>query len=322
MDRPPGIPRTWKAQDGSQYPFRWAWSYKNEAGDVLGHVARFEQGPPNGLNGKEMIPFFKPERDGWKFKPGAAPEPRPLYGLDTLDRLGPLFAVEGEKCAAALHRLGLAAVSAPGGAQAPRKADWTPAFACVTAERPLVLWPDHDTPGRGYVVDVYRLAEAAGRAEAIRVVTTLPEGSPDGEGADAADWLVATLKAQALEWDGLSELPEGADVGALRERLLARLAPVLNDMPAAWLAEHPQATTPRPRAPHGELIPYVATERGIFAIGRRNGELSEQQLANFTACIIEELALDDGAEVSLTLALQGTCGGRALPAVRVSFEQF
>jgi hypothetical protein len=309
---PPGIPWSWRADDGERYPYRYSWIYRDAAGAVIGHVARFE----SPVNGKHVIPFFKRTRDGFAFRAGAAPEPRPLYGLDTLDRPGPLFAVEGEKAATALHRLGLAAVSAPGGARAAAKADWRPAFASVTDDRPLVIWPDHDDPGHTYAADVHRLADGA----AVRVVTAPPEGTPDEPGADAADWLGAALTAEGPAWDRLGELPEGADIESLRALLLGALAPVLGKLPAEW-----RPAKPEPREleePQGEPVPYVVTDQGIVAIGRRNGVLTETLLANFAARISEELLLDDGVATNLSLAICGTCGGRTMPTARVSAAEF
>ncbi|MBS0600062.1 MAG: hypothetical protein JSR94_02385, partial [Proteobacteria bacterium] len=116
MSRPEGIPATWHDQETDERAaFRHCWAYRPAPGaEPLGYVARFERAD----GGKLVVPFFKLNGAPGRFKAGAAAEPRPLFGLDRLDAPGPLFVVEGEKDASALHRLGLAAVTAPGGSKA------------------------------------------------------------------------------------------------------------------------------------------------------------------------------------------------------------
>lgn len=106
---PPGVPAKW---DGA--PIRSLYTYQAADGRTLGHVARYQKDNEP----KQIIPFFK--REGDKRMAGAAPEPRPLYGLDRIAQAPPdaaIWIVEGEKCADALTGLGVVATTSPGGAR-------------------------------------------------------------------------------------------------------------------------------------------------------------------------------------------------------------
>jgi putative DNA primase/helicase len=180
----PGIPQRWGGGT-----LRWCWQYLDRHGvTALGVVARYNR--PDG--GKDVVPYFKPDgKGGWKH--GGASTPRPLYGLHTLGRGGDVYVCEGERCAAALHGLGLPAVTSPGGSQAAHYADWTPLDG---VERVIIL-PDNDAPGAKYADSVAGiLAALPNPPEVVRV--DLP-GLPDK--GDVVDWL------EVLDWDGFEELP-------------------------------------------------------------------------------------------------------------------
>ena len=89
------------------------------------------------------------------------PAPRPLYGLDRLALRpdAPVLLVEGEKTADAAAKLfpDHVAVTSSGGSNAAGKADWSP-----LSGRHVVIWPDHDEPGRRFAADV-ATAGARGR---------------------------------------------------------------------------------------------------------------------------------------------------------------
>lgn len=116
------------------------WHYKDQQGNDLGYVCRFET-----EDGKQVLPYFNP--NGESGIPEALNNKRPLYGLFSLkDKSKPVFIVEGEKCAAALHGLGLQAVTSLGGAQAATKADWSP----LEGFEHIILLPDMDRQGEEY----------------------------------------------------------------------------------------------------------------------------------------------------------------------------
>ncbi|WP_054302710.1 hypothetical protein [Gemmobacter sp. LW-1] len=106
--------------------------------------------------------FFLPydvARGEWK-----APAIRPLYQLDRLAAApaDPVLFVEGEKCADVLAGLGFLATTSFGGAKALAKTDLAP-----LAGRRVVIWPDHDAPGRAYATEAKAALLALGCSVAV-----------------------------------------------------------------------------------------------------------------------------------------------------------
>ncbi len=196
-----------------------AWTYRAADGAPLGVVGRYQ-----GTNGKEVVPFFQ-RKNGHGFTAGAAPEPRPLYGLEYVakdESRAYVLIVEGEKCAAALQSLGLCAVTSQGGSKAASKADWGP----LSGYQKAYLLPDNDEPGQAYIMDVCAALQGLEAPPELYCVT-LP-GLP--KAGDVVDW----LQAQCPEWNGLDPLPETDQVrldNAFREAIKAHSAPV----PVEWL---------------------------------------------------------------------------------------
>lgn len=131
---PPGIPRIWTA-NGFTGELAGLACY----GPEVGYTARYQS-----ADAKQVIPFFRQDEFG-NWKAGAAPEPRPLFGLDSIFEGCTLFIVEGEGCASLMRQLGFACVSWPGGAKAAHLANWKSLAGRGIQE--YVLWPDADQPG-------------------------------------------------------------------------------------------------------------------------------------------------------------------------------
>jgi len=120
------------------------WEYKTKDGNVVGHVIRLEN--ENELNGskprKQTIPYFK--ENGQSGIPDNLPKEHRIYGMDTVkDFSKPIFIVEGEKCAYALHGLGCQAITNVGGCGAGHKADWT----VIDQAQSIYILPDNDDAG-------------------------------------------------------------------------------------------------------------------------------------------------------------------------------
>lgn len=202
-------------------PLRYAWTYRAPDGTPLGAVARYDN--PDG--GKAVVPHFK--RNGTRWLPGGADVPRPLFGLDVLSRAPAdalVFAVEGEKSAAALQALGVLAVTSPGGCKGADKADWKP----LSGRSRVVLCPDNDEPGEGYARDVCRALKALDAPPAVDVVR-LP-GLPDK--GDVVDWVAARLDVFDA-WDGYGPVP---NADGLRAEFLALVEAEAVPPPPDWVA--------------------------------------------------------------------------------------
>lgn len=115
------------------------FTYHDESGQPVLVAARFDQ-----PDGDKTFRLYDTRAGRWK-----APESRPLYRLDeiaTADADRPVIMVEGEKCADALAGQGYLATTTANGAKAPLKTDLSPLCG-----RDVILWPDHDPAGLGYV---------------------------------------------------------------------------------------------------------------------------------------------------------------------------
>jgi hypothetical protein len=154
-------------------------------------VARFE-----GTDGKQVVPFFKVNGSAWKA--GAAPPPRPIYGLYNLSKAPsdtPILIPEGEKATDAAQRMvgrSYVCMTWPGGSKAARKADWSP-----VAGRDVVIWPDADEPGHKAAQFAAQQCKQAG-AKSV-VVVDPPSDVPDGwdlADAEAGGW----TGEQVREW--------------------------------------------------------------------------------------------------------------------------
>lgn len=247
------------------------WTYRDAAGAVLLHVARFDT-----PTGKQVLPLTLRRDAGrlsWMWK--GLDAPRPLYRLDALAGLGPVLIAEGEKAADAAARLlpGFIASTSPNGSSGAGAADWSP-----LAGRRVVIWRDHDAPGERYAADVKRLALQAGAAS-VRVAELAPlaalRGAELPAGFDAADAEAEGLAASALA-DWLAPL---AGIGAA-----AALAPPTapagplpdssgdgsgGDDPPSWLDDGDAEGEPEPE-PAADAA-AVRREPGFFTSNGADG---------------------------------------------------
>lgn len=179
-----------------------SWAYHNIEGEIVGAVNRFEDGDGK----KQIIPCFIPNGSG--FKSGINLSPRPLFGLDKLKnhpKDKAVFIVEGEKAAAALHGIGLCAVTSLGGAQASGQSDWS----VLSDYSKVILLPDNDDPGKTYAEGVCKQLGLLDSSPEIKMVI-LPSLPPGG---DIVDW----LQVMQADWDGYK--PLGDSSGDLKTAL-------------------------------------------------------------------------------------------------------
>jgi 5S rRNA maturation endonuclease (ribonuclease M5) len=244
-----GIPRHYNDK-----PLVHAWTYCATDGAPFGVVGRYQ----NGSDKKDIVPFFK--RNGANWAAGIEINPRPLFGLDKLAQQSKdkaVFIVEGEKAAAALHSIGVCAVSSLGGSQAATKADWTP----LNGYKLAYLMPDNDEPGEHYAREVYAALSSLDLPPDVKLARL----SDMSEGADVVDW----LQNHAPEWDGLQAFPASETEWALSELRteLKKAEPIPEEWNLAILAgscsgvfdwEKPneiETKTPAVQALPPELIP-------------------------------------------------------------------
>ena len=184
------------------------WPYRNSDGDLIGYFCRWDFRKPDGTHDKTFLPVcFCDLGDGSRaWRSSGFPEPRPLYWLpEILERPdASVLVTEGEKAsdAAAPMFADMVTTTPPHGAMSPGKADWSPMRG-----RKVVIWPDHDEPGRKFAEAVAALAYEAG-AISVHIVD-VPENFP-------------------AKWDLADLLPEGWTDDHLRN-LLTEAKPVSID---------------------------------------------------------------------------------------------
>jgi hypothetical protein len=184
--------------DASQ-PYRYgsaAWPYPDADGTIRAYVVRFDL--PDGSKDVRPLRFLPPDNQPpdllnprhWRWKGWTAPEDVPIFNLHLLARRpnDPVLIVEGEKTAVAASKLfpSHVVLTWQGGSKRVGRAAIDP---LLTRTTPIVLWPDHDKPGRDAMV--YLKA----RLPAARLVS-LPATLPDGW--DLADPIPADVSIQGL----------------------------------------------------------------------------------------------------------------------------
>ena len=198
-------------------PLIHAWDYCTKDGAPFGVVGRYQD-----VDGKkDIVPFFK--RNGTNWTPGIELNPRPLFGMDMLanhSKGKAVFIVEGEKSAAAMQSIGIAAVTSLGGSQAAKLADWT----SLNGFKMVYLLPDKDEPGEHYIKDVYRALIALTEPPQIKLLRL--EGLPDK--GDIVDWLQSWVN----DWDGYAPIPEALHK-ALKDELKTEIQKA-EPIPKEW----------------------------------------------------------------------------------------
>jgi hypothetical protein len=150
------------------------WRYWNADATPAMNVYRFNT--PDG--GKEFRPVHVDTEGLWHL--GDPPGPLPLYHLRGTDLAAVVFVVEGEKCADLVHRIGPHGVTSAHGSKSPGLTDWSP-----LADKIVILVPDKDDPGKGYVLKIAELLWALDPRPTIKILH-LPV---ENQGDDIEQWL-------------------------------------------------------------------------------------------------------------------------------------
>jgi hypothetical protein len=198
--------------------------YHDADGRLVGFTARVEYDGADGKRAKDVLPiaYCRIEQGGghrhaWRAR--ALPAPRPLYRLPELvaDPMASVIVTEGEKKADAVTALfpGHVGTTSMGGARAAKLSDWAP-----LAGRRLIIWPDHDQPGRRYADHVAGLATATGAASVsiVAVPADWPEGwdIADALPPGAAPGPLAELLQSATPWAPSASVDDAAEIARLK----------------------------------------------------------------------------------------------------------
>ena len=261
---PDGAPAPFTAHPKHGKP-SMRWEYRNEAGQLLCWVYRFE--PKDEGERKQFFPLTYCEDEtgkrAWRWQ--GLPEPRPLYCLDKLHSNihEPVIVCEGEKAAdaAALLFSGAVCTTMLNGAQAPHKTDWQP-----LAGRTVMLWPDNDEAGRECMAKVATLAREAG-AVSVEIFNLAAFACEPGMGADDAP-AIGNARPLPDKWDAADAVADGWTV--VHVALLMQTAGFLQ--PVETSAS--EAETPRNAVADGEggeqLPHFHCNEKGVWYFGRND----------------------------------------------------
>lgn len=236
---PPDTLRILRNGEWTDAPVVARWAYRDRAGNLVGWTCRVEFQKSDGTRGKDVIPLtWQRREDGTeRWRQGAFPEPRPLYGAEMLDAhpRANVLLVEGEKAADAARRLlagrGILVLTWPGGCKAVDKADWSP-----LAGRKIACWPDCDSqrdrdgqyrpylqqPGMSAML---RIADILAEHGAEVRIVAVPEPGDIEDGWDLAD-------AEAEGWTGERVLAEIKARLASADDLRARHTVATDEPPA------------------------------------------------------------------------------------------
>ena len=169
---PPRTKPTAKLKGNGKPRIVATYDYRNEAGDVVFQVVRYE---PKDFRQRRPKPG-----GGWEWSVKGVPVVP--YRLPELlaEPTRIVFVVEGEKDVDNLARIGVLATCNAGGA-----GKWTAEHAKYLAGRPVVVLGDNDETGRNHTQQVAMTTH--GIAKAVRIVE-LPGLPPKG---DVSDWIAA-----------------------------------------------------------------------------------------------------------------------------------
>ena len=167
------------------------------------------------------------------------PCPRPLYNQPGIAHSDTVVLVEGEKCAAALVNIGICATTAMNGANAIiDKTDWSPLIG-----KHVLVWPDHDAPGKAYADRAICKLRSLGLASLS--LMDIPEGKPD-------------------KWDAADAIDEGMDIKAFMDNCAHPVLPSNNGIPAFTVAQLVDDGSP---LPEDLVAPRILTPGGLLVFG-------------------------------------------------------
>jgi hypothetical protein len=201
------------------------WVYKEPTGGFeLMRVIRLNESD----GGKQFRPIY-PHANGWFV--GDPPGKLPLYNQPDLAGAPVVIVLEGEKICDLAKRIGLTTTTSSHGSESPGRTDWG-----LLAGKNLVLIPDHDKPGEGYMNAVAAIVAKLDPKPNIKIVH-LPlsnEGDdfeqwldqvPDSWGPEECRQEIERLAAAAPEWAPSLDAPSRPDLDEETAKLLENYRP-------------------------------------------------------------------------------------------------
>jgi len=214
------------------------WSYEDVDGNPTAWCYRYD--PPER---KKEIRYQDAKTGRWTIS-GL----RPLYNQPGIAGSDTVVLVEGEKCATALIGLGICATTAMHGANAIiDKTDWSPLIG-----KHVLVWPDHDDPGKAYAGKVIKKLTSADLKLASLTLMIIPEGKPD-------------------KWDVADAIDEGMDLQVFMDSC-SRPVPSLLETEAMAGPMEQKEKKYREYKEAGELPGGLITIGSDFEVGRRSLE--------------------------------------------------
>lgn len=227
------------------------YTYFDLRGNVIASVVRYE---PDGTRAsKTFRPYCHRTQEGVTKWVMGAPDLRPLYHLPEIATASEVVLCEGEGCADALIKLGIAATSAMQGAHAPiDKTDWSP-----LAGKKVIIWPDNDEPGFQYAKNVSERLAALG-CQILGI--TPPAGAP-------------------AKWDAADCVAEGRDA---QELIASATAIAAAPKPRVRLLSISELST---LPPPEWLIEGIITVNGLSMVWGRSGSLKSFAALDQGLCV-------------------------------------
>lgn len=186
--------------------FADSWPYHNAANAEVLRIARFNL--DDGI--KEFRPLHQHKA---KWRVGDPSGPLPLFRLPELLAAAPtlkrLFILEGERKTELARQLGLVATTSAHGSSSAMKSDWLPAAGLSE----IVLVPDNDDAGRGYVNAVAQILQRLDRPPRCIRILALPDIP---RGGDLVEFVAARGGIQNAA-EIAAEITRLADVAPLAE---------------------------------------------------------------------------------------------------------
>lgn len=248
--------------------------YRDAAGQTLGYVYRWDATPKRK---KEFRPLTYGLASGatrspmWDFLTWVMP--RPLYGLDRLAARAAAVAIlhEGEKSAEAGARIAPDYVHLcwPNGANAADKADFGP-----LAGRAVLLWPDHDDPGRKAMQAAAKaLMKADARSVRFINITLFEKFTVSAEGR-----IVERLQPLPAGWDAADAEAEGWTKELLAE-LLRKEGAIIDGVDAEVAAPDEEEAPSVPPAEARSGPYHIDPELGLYYVEtNKDGEAHQVRL--------------------------------------------